>query len=267
MRAARQQDFLRQAKNAAGVRKLLASGLSETPVPDPRVQPLLPGRQVAAVEQADHLDAQARAVPRAGEPEGARGGVQGLRRAERPQLDSNLYYRDSDLRRSFREFMQVKESDEPRENTAERGADRRPLASARAPVARAQADGGARARGRAARGRGPGGARRSQAQDPVLLPDQARGGLRLLRHRAADLQAQGRAGQEARGVPARAQHPAASASTTASRAWPGRRRRSSTTPIARSGAATASSGSTTTASACGSWRGARSAACTGSPTR
>ncbi len=36
-----------------------------------------------------------------------------------PQLDSNLYYRDGDLRRSFREFMQVKESDEPRESTAE----------------------------------------------------------------------------------------------------------------------------------------------------
>jgi hypothetical protein len=39
--------------------------------------------------------------------------------APNPQLDSNLYYRDGDLRKSFREFMQVKESDAPRENPAE----------------------------------------------------------------------------------------------------------------------------------------------------
>ena len=80
VRAARQQDFLRQAKNAAGVRKLLA--VEREPAPDPRVQPLLPGRQVAAVEQADLLDAEARAVPVGEEPEGQRGALPGPRRGQ-----------------------------------------------------------------------------------------------------------------------------------------------------------------------------------------
>ena len=174
VRAARQQDFLRQAKNAAGVRKLLASGLGETRHLIQRVQPLLPRRQVAALEQADHLDAQARAVPRAGESEGARGGVQGLTTRPNPQLDSNLYYRDGDLRRSFREFMQVKESDEPRESST--GGRRRPTASRARARTRAQDSATAGPTEVAgledARREGEDQAvhRRSQAQDPVLLP-------------------------------------------------------------------------------------------------
>ena len=271
VRAARQQDFLRQAKNAAGVRKLLASGLSESRHLV-RVfsryfrvdKSLRSNKQIISMLKLVLYLAQEN--PKVHEV------AFKVSDAPNPQLDSNLYYRDSDLRRSFREFMQVKESDEPREKTAEtRGAadrDRhRARARTRAPVARPQAHGGGRARGRATRGRGPGGDRRSQAQDPVLLPHQAR-------RRAPSTPAPSRGSTSSRTSAARSARrtgscsaPSASASTTASRASPGRRRRSSTTRIARSAAATASSGCTTTASGCGSWRGARSAACTGSRTR
>ena len=82
VRAARQQDFLRQAKNAAGVRKLLASGLSETRHLI-RVfsryfrvdKSLRSNKQIISMLKLVLYLAQR-------EPEGPRGRVQGLRRAE-----------------------------------------------------------------------------------------------------------------------------------------------------------------------------------------
>ena len=266
VRAARQQDFLRQAKNAAGVRKLLASGLGET-----RHLIQVFGRYFR-VDKSLRSNKQIISMLKlvlylAQENPKVHEVAFKVQDAPNAQLDSNLYYRDGDLRRSFREFMQVKESDEPRESSAEAAAPEREAERARTRKRERRPTGGRGSRGRAARGRGPGGARRSQAQDPVLLP-------RPSAWPARSTPAPSRGSTSSRTSAARSARrtgscsaPSASASTTASRAWPGRRRRSSTTPIARSSAATASSACTTTASACGSSRGARSAACTGSPTR
>ena len=115
VRAARQQDFLRQAKNAAGVRKLLASGLGETRHLI-RVfsryfrvdKSLRSNKQVISMLKLVLYLAQEN--PKVHEV------AFKVSDAPNPQLDSNLYYRDSDLRRSFREFMQVKESATPRES-------------------------------------------------------------------------------------------------------------------------------------------------------
>jgi polyisoprenyl-teichoic acid--peptidoglycan teichoic acid transferase len=118
VRAARQQDFLRQAKNAAGVRKLLSSGLGEARYLV-RVfsryfrvdKSLRSNRQIISMLKL--------VLYLASENPKVHEVAFKVSDAPNPQLDSNLYYRDGDLRRSFREFMQVKESDEPRENAAE----------------------------------------------------------------------------------------------------------------------------------------------------
>jgi LCP family protein required for cell wall assembly len=118
VRAARQQDFLRQAKNAAGVRRLMAGGLGEAKYLI-RVfsryfrvdKSLRSNRQIISMLKL--------VLYLAGENPKVHEVAFKVSDAPNPQLDSNLYYRDGDLRRSFREFMQVKESDEPRENTAD----------------------------------------------------------------------------------------------------------------------------------------------------
>jgi LCP family protein required for cell wall assembly len=117
VRAARQQDFLRQAKNAAGVRKLLSSGLGEARYLV-RVfsryfrvdKSLRSNRQIISMLKL--------VLYLASENPKVHEVAFKVSDAPNPQLDSNLYYRDGDLRRSYREFMQVKESDEPRENAA-----------------------------------------------------------------------------------------------------------------------------------------------------
>ena len=118
VRAARQQDFLRQAKNAAGVRKLLASGFGETRHLI-RVfsryfrvdKSLRSNKQIISMLKLVLYLAQEN--PKVHEV------AFKVHDAPNPQLDSNLYYRDGDLRRTYRDFMQVKESDEPRESSAE----------------------------------------------------------------------------------------------------------------------------------------------------
>ncbi len=116
VRAARQQDFLRQAKNSAGVRKLLAGGFSESRHLV-RVfsryfrvdKSLRSNRQIISMlKLVLYLSSENPKVHEVAFK---------VSDAPNPQLDSNLYYRDSDLRRSFREFMQVKESATPREST------------------------------------------------------------------------------------------------------------------------------------------------------
>jgi polyisoprenyl-teichoic acid--peptidoglycan teichoic acid transferase len=118
VRAARQQDFLRQAKNAAGVRKLLASGLGEA-----RYLVRVFSRYFR-VDKSLRSNKQIISMLKlvlylAGENPKVHEVAFKVHDAPNPQLDSYLYYRDGDLRRSFREFMQVKESATPRETTEE----------------------------------------------------------------------------------------------------------------------------------------------------
>jgi LCP family protein required for cell wall assembly len=118
VRAARQQDFLRQAKNAAGVRKLLASGLTET------------RHLIQVFSRYFRVDKSLRSNRQiismlklvlylANENPKVHEVAFKVHDAPNPQLDSNLYYRDGDIRKTFREFMQVKESDAPREGASE----------------------------------------------------------------------------------------------------------------------------------------------------
>ena len=130
VRAARQQDFLRQAKNAAGVRKLLAGGLSESRHLV-RVfsryfrvdKSLRSNKQIISMLKLMLYLAQEN--PKVHEV------AFKVHDAPNPQLDSNLYYKKGNLRKSFREFMQVKESAAPRESSSEVAAPERTSRPAR----------------------------------------------------------------------------------------------------------------------------------------
>jgi polyisoprenyl-teichoic acid--peptidoglycan teichoic acid transferase len=118
VRAARQQDFLRQAKNAAGVRRLLASGLDEA-----RYLVRVFSRYFR-VDKSLRSNKQIISMLKlvlylAGENPKVHEVAFKVHDAPNPQLDSNLYYRVGNLRKSFREFMQVKESAVPRESSSE----------------------------------------------------------------------------------------------------------------------------------------------------
>ena len=116
VRAARQQDFLRQAKNAAGVRKLLALSESKHLI---RVfsryfrvdRSLRSNRQVFSMLKLVLYLSQKN--PKVNEVRFR------VHEAPNPQVDSNLYYRKSDLRKSYEEFMNAEGSAKPRENLAE----------------------------------------------------------------------------------------------------------------------------------------------------
>ena len=201
VRAARQQDFLRQAKNAAGVRKLLAVSESRHLI---RVfsryfrvdKSLRSNKQVfSMLKLVLYLSAK---NPKVNEVRFQ------VHEAPNPQLDSNLYYRKGGPARQLPPVHAGGELGEAARELV--GADGGgPRVRARAREAQAGAGrGGPRARGHPARGRGHGGARRPQAEVPVLLPDRARARLVVRGDRAADLQALRRARQEARRVPARA---------------------------------------------------------------
>jgi LCP family protein required for cell wall assembly len=116
VRAARQQDFLRQAKNAAGVRKLLRLDESKHLI---RVfsryfrvdKSLRSNRQIFSMLKLVLYLSQKN--PKVNEVRFR------VHDAPNPQIDSNLYSREADLRRSFREFMQAEGSDRPRESRSE----------------------------------------------------------------------------------------------------------------------------------------------------
>ena len=106
VRAARQQDFLRQAKNAAGVRQLLSGGLGES---RHLIQvfsryfrvdkSLRSNRQVLSLlKLAIYLGAKNPKVTEVKFP---------AYDAPNPQLDSNLYVKDSDLKTVYRRFMSL----------------------------------------------------------------------------------------------------------------------------------------------------------------
>src|SRR5215213_11772126 len=104
VRAARQQDFLRQAKNAAGVRQLLSGGLGES---RHLIQvfsryfrvdrSLRSNKQVLSLlKLAIYLSAK---NPKVTEVKFH------ARDAPNPQIDSNLYVSDRNLRTVYRQFM------------------------------------------------------------------------------------------------------------------------------------------------------------------
>ena len=106
VRAARQQDFLRQAKNAAGVRQLLSGGLGES---RHLIQvfsryfrvdkSLRSNKQVLSLlKLAIYLGAKNPKVTEVSFP---------AFDAPNPQLDSNLYVKDSDLKKVYRRFMSL----------------------------------------------------------------------------------------------------------------------------------------------------------------
>jgi polyisoprenyl-teichoic acid--peptidoglycan teichoic acid transferase len=122
VRAARQQDFLRQAKNAAGVRQLLAGGLGES---RHLIQvfsryfrvdkSLRSNKQVLSLlKLAIYLSGKNPKVNEVKFP---------AYDAPNPQLDSNLYVKAADLRKVYRQFMSVdveappKPESEPVEST------------------------------------------------------------------------------------------------------------------------------------------------------
>jgi LCP family protein required for cell wall assembly len=116
VRAARQQDFLRQAKNAAGVRKLLAVSESRHLI---RVfsryfrvdKSLRSNKQIFSMLKLVLYLSQRN--PKINEVRFR------VHEAPNPQVDSNLYSRKADLRKVYDEFMNVEGSARPRESIAE----------------------------------------------------------------------------------------------------------------------------------------------------
>ena len=112
VRAARQQDFLRQAKDAAGVRRLLSGGLGEKRHLLQvfgryfRVdESLRSNKQVLSLlKLAIFLGAKNPKVNEVKFP---------AHDAPNPQLDSNLYINKSDLKTVYREFMSLEGSAAP----------------------------------------------------------------------------------------------------------------------------------------------------------
>jgi polyisoprenyl-teichoic acid--peptidoglycan teichoic acid transferase len=122
VRAARQQDFLRQAKNAAGVRRLLAGGLGEKRHLIQvfsryfRVdESLRSNKQVLSLlKLAIYLSTK---NPKVNEVKFR------AHDAPNPQIDSNLYVNDRDLKTVFREFMSPQGSAAPRKSSKPPAAD------------------------------------------------------------------------------------------------------------------------------------------------
>jgi hypothetical protein len=116
VRAARQHDFLRQAKNAAGVRQLLALSESRKLI---RVfsryfrsdESLRSNKQVfSMLKLVLYLSGK---NPKVNEVRFR------VHEAPNPQVDSNLYFRKDDLRESYAEFMNAEGSAKPRESSVE----------------------------------------------------------------------------------------------------------------------------------------------------
>ncbi len=167
VRAARQQDFLRQAKDAAGVRRLLSGGLGE------KRHLLQVFSRYFRVDESLRSNKQVLSLLKLAIFLGAKNPKVNQVKfpahdAPNPQLDSNLYINKSDLKTVYRQFMSLEGSAAPSKG---------PIKPARTtPVPKPtktqeEGRGSAGARGRADRGRGPRRHRRSQARLPVLLPD------------------------------------------------------------------------------------------------
>ena len=201
IRAARQQDFLRQARSQSGVTQAVLGRRPQAA--GARVRALLHGRQELPLQQGDLLDAAARAVPRAGEPERQRGPLP-RRRVRQPGASTRGCSPPTrTLQKTVDEFMNAKSSAKP---TADRQADaggrgvRSGCARSATATSSAAVPGLEEAR---AQGVDQAVLADPKLEVPVLLPDAAHRRRRLRGHRAADLHDPRRAGQEARGLPAR----------------------------------------------------------------
>ena len=255
VRAARQQDFLRQLRNAAGARKLL----------DYRRR-----RQLATIF-ARYTDTD-----------------KGLRRKSdifsllklvlftgrkpvrevRFRIDLNndpvyLTASKDKLAKTASEFLNAQASKKPRQTSRATDADRRSAASRKK---RNRAADRAGPRGRPARGRGPGDRRRAAGPLPVLLPDAALPTARATRAPSRASTASATSARSSTAPTGSSSPRASSASTTGSRARPGASRRSWTTRRRPARSTAASSSCTTTAGGCGWSRGGRNGRSTGSPT-
>ena len=189
VRGARQQDFLRQVRNAAGARKLL----------DYRRR-----RQLATIfarytdtdkglRRKRDVFSAAQARPLHGPQAGARGALP-RRPHRRPGLPDGL---QGQARQDRERVPQRPGVQEAAHHLARLG--RRPqvrLGPQEGPPQPRRRR--ARARGRAPRGRGPGDRRRPARALPVLLPDPALPGLALRGHGAADLHDQDERGKKHR---------------------------------------------------------------------
>ena len=215
VRAARQQDFLRQAKDAAGVRRLLSGGLGE------KRHLLQVFSRYFRVDESLRSNKQVLSLLKLAIFLGAKNPKVNQVKfpahdAPNPQLDSNLYINKSDLKTVYRQFMSLEGSAAPSKGPI-KPARTTPVPKPRKTKKKATDVPGPR--GRADRGRGSGRHRRSQARLPVLLPERPREGL------DATPAPSSRACTRSRTRPARSSRrtgsscaPRESASTTASRA-------------------------------------------------
>ena len=221
VRAARQQDFLRQAKNAAGVRKLLASGLSESR------HLIRVFSRYFRVDKSLRSNKQVLSMLKlvlylaAKNPKVNEVRVPGPRRAEpaarlepllpqgRPARQSTASScRSRSRRRRARARRSRRTPTGPPSPRAAREKRKRATSPRRSPASRTR---GARARTMAVLAD-------PKLKFPFYFPTVRVRGLVYSGTEPRDLHAQGRARQEARGVPARAARARRSASTTACRA-------------------------------------------------
>ena len=117
VRAARQQDFIRQAKDAAGVRRLLAGGLGQ------KRHLIQVFSRYFRVDESLRSNKQVLSLLKLAIYLGAKNPkVHEVRfrahDAPNPQVNSNLYIDNNDLRTVFREFMSLKGSATPRVGTS-----------------------------------------------------------------------------------------------------------------------------------------------------
>jgi LCP family protein required for cell wall assembly len=117
VRAARQQDFLRQAKDAAGVRRLLAGGLGE------KRHLIQVFSRYFRVDESLKSNKQVLSLLKLAIYLGAKNPkVHEVRfrahDAPNPQVDSNLYVNTSDLKTVYREFMSLKDAEAPKQVAA-----------------------------------------------------------------------------------------------------------------------------------------------------
>ena len=202
-RASRQQDFLRQISHQDGVRALLdVSKRKELATVFGRYfevdDSFTKASNLIALAQLGLYMAQEKAP------------INEVRfpatEAENPAVDSYLYVKDSDLKKTYDEFMTGEGSSNPRrldattkpEPTATPAGAKKKKSRPSAVKGLEEARHRGREHGRARR-------QRRQAGLPVLLPEPAQDRLALRRPRAADLLDPRRAEQAAQGVPAHAQ--------------------------------------------------------------
>ena len=213
VRAARQQDFLRQVRSAKGTKKLMEGGIALGNLKKlARVFARYFDRDKSLDNKKEVFKFAKTVLFTVDNP------VREVRFRVTDAPDKvNLVASESMLEETVSEFMDAKASATPREQTEPTaGRDRRVQGAREAQEEQAVLDQGAR--GGARRGREPGDRRRAQGRLPVLLPDAAHEHRGLPGPGAADLHDQGRARARSTTPTGSCSPRASSASTTGSRA-------------------------------------------------